>query len=283
MPLTEKSIEEKRIDAIEDQPTGEVVDAYALPWPEIEKKARQNAVVLITCGALEKHGPHLPAGTDTIQQFPIAREICRRLQRSGLPAIVGMHIPFGVAEMPDELIPGVMVSHITLLNVIEDILKGFHRHGFRRFAIFAGHWGSIDICSAASRKFASETGASILLVTGASAESDFFEKHSKSRWDVPGDEWHSGESETSRMLYLFPELCQMEKASAERAEDMRRIFKSGDHLEIAPLFFSQEFDLRTDGFYGDAAAATSETGEYLIETSINGVVKQILSVFSSNG
>ena len=40
-----------------------------LAWPDAEKAAEADKVVLLPLGSLEQHGPHLPLDTDTVTAF----------------------------------------------------------------------------------------------------------------------------------------------------------------------------------------------------------------------
>ena len=44
-----------------------------MKWPEVNKAATENRVVIIPAGTLEDHGLHLPVDTDVV----IAEEVCR--------------------------------------------------------------------------------------------------------------------------------------------------------------------------------------------------------------
>ncbi len=69
-----------------------------LTQPEIAAQLRKNPFVILPCGSVEQHGPHLPAGTDTFAANVIAHEVAGRMDGLVLPAtpfgVTPMHMPF---------------------------------------------------------------------------------------------------------------------------------------------------------------------------------------------
>ena len=68
-----------------------------LAWPEVGTRfeAHPTDVGLLPVGATEQHGPHLPAGTDTILATAIAEAVSGRTGATVLPAV-----PYGVQLRP---------------------------------------------------------------------------------------------------------------------------------------------------------------------------------------
>src|SRR5438552_2227992 len=46
-----------------------------LTQPEIASQLKKNPLVILPCGSVEQHGPHLPAGTDTLAANVIAHAV----------------------------------------------------------------------------------------------------------------------------------------------------------------------------------------------------------------
>lgn len=59
-----------------------------LTWTEIRELAEKDTVVLIPVGSTEQHGPHLPVGCDSIIATHISELACRKLNDSGVSAVV---------------------------------------------------------------------------------------------------------------------------------------------------------------------------------------------------
>ena len=81
-------------------------------------------------------------------------------------------------------------------------------------------------------------------------------------------ELHAGEGETSLMLYLYPELVNMEKA-VDFVPDVPRSYLSyAGFLRYSP-----------SGVWGEATKATAEKGRRMLEFSIDETVRVMYEVF----
>ena len=69
-----------------------------LTQPEIAAQLKKNPLVILPCGSVEQHGPHLPTGTDTLAANVIAHAVAERMDGLVLPAtplgVTPMHMPF---------------------------------------------------------------------------------------------------------------------------------------------------------------------------------------------
>src|SRR5262245_34392803 len=50
-----------------------------LTQPEIAAQFKRNPLVILPCGSIEQHGPHLPTGTDTLAANIIAHAVAERM------------------------------------------------------------------------------------------------------------------------------------------------------------------------------------------------------------
>ena len=51
-----------------------------LSWVDYRQRILgDGAIVLLPCGALEQHGPHLPLGTDALLSSAVALDVARQL------------------------------------------------------------------------------------------------------------------------------------------------------------------------------------------------------------
>ena len=69
-----------------------------LTQPEIAAQFKKNPLVILPCGSIEQHGPHLPTGTDTFAANVIGHAVAVRMDGLVLPAtpfgVTPMHMPF---------------------------------------------------------------------------------------------------------------------------------------------------------------------------------------------
>jgi creatinine amidohydrolase/Fe(II)-dependent formamide hydrolase-like protein len=58
-----------------------------LTWPEVAERLRAKPVVLVPCGAIGQHGPHLPLEVDALLATDIALGVAERAQGLVAPAL----------------------------------------------------------------------------------------------------------------------------------------------------------------------------------------------------
>ena len=109
----------------------------------IEKSA---GVCILPVGCLEKHGQHLPVGTDVIHVTEVARRAAERE-----PAVVFPTMYFGEKTGAGEFAGTVMFSAELRLKILEETCDEIARNGFKRILIFNGHGGNQSMISYFSR------------------------------------------------------------------------------------------------------------------------------------
>src|SRR5690606_17650696 len=120
----------------------------ALPemsWSEVEEILKDTRIVLIPCGTIEAHGPHLPLNSDNVQADYMCRLMAKKLAEDGIKAVTGPVMCFG--NNPEKLsFPGTIHFNPGLVQTImEEICLNLYHHGFDRFAFVMGHGGNAAI------------------------------------------------------------------------------------------------------------------------------------------
>ncbi len=236
-------------------------DWTAIHWPEIGAAEPARWIAVLPLAATEQHGPHLPLGTDMM----IAQAYLGRV-RERLPAALP------VTFLPVQGI-GISTEHIdfpgTLSLPPEAALKswialgaGVARAGVRKLVMVTSHGGNSAGMSLAAQELRAHHG--LVVVTT-----------SWSRFGAPQGLFseqelhhgvHGGAIETSIMLARFAEHVRIDKianfhpASIAMEQQYRRLSAT----RPAP-FAWQSQDLHPSGAVGDAAQASAEKGERLIE------------------
>lgn len=167
-------------------------------------------VVVLGIASTEPHGSHLPYGTDFFQcDGQCRRAVTRANERGGR---VLMYPTLAIANNVNfKAFPFACRIRVrTLMNVLLDIFEALEEDGIRKIVLVNGHGGNTDTLHAVLREHmgrhrpeADRVGAFVCLagsfVSPEAARA--IEHHSD----------HAGENETSRMLYLRPDLVKTEK------------------------------------------------------------------------
>lgn len=110
--------------------------------PEIgvEMTAGSRSVVL-ACGAVEQHGPHLPLGVDSLHADRLALLVAERLEHT----LVAPTLRIGCS--PHHLaFPGTLsLSADTFRELYLDCCASLASHGFNRILVFSGHIGNYPV------------------------------------------------------------------------------------------------------------------------------------------
>ena len=232
------------------------------------------AIAILPLGAHEQHGPHLPFETDAI----IAE---------GISARVAADLP---PELDIELLPvehiGYSIEHmdvagtrtLTYSEAIErwiGIGADCARRGIRRFVMLNAHGGNAPLMTVV----ATELRVRHRMLAVATSWTRFGYPEGLVSDEERAYGIHGGFIETSVMRALRPDLVDMAKAQdfpnrqAAFARDFTHLRAYGPHA-----FGWTMHDLSPDGVAGNAAAATAEAGEAMIQHAAQGFIALLRDV-----
>ncbi|MCG3751103.1 creatininase family protein [Amycolatopsis sp. Poz14] len=185
-----------------------------LRWAEADRAVVRGvlseALVLVSIGATEQHGPHLPTGTDGF----LAAAVCERAAelaapRAGRALLLAPTIPYGASDHHLPFNGTLSLSPQTLLHVLDDLARSIAVQGGRRLVIVNGHGGNVGVCHAFAGAASTRHGLAV-------AHTDYW-RVLEPEDIVPG---HAGEFETSMMMAVRGELVQ-EPAARELPATIR--------------------------------------------------------------
>lgn len=224
------------------------------------------AIAVLPLGATEQHGPHLPFGTDTI----IAEGVAARTKALLPPGL-------DVAFLPVEPV-GYSVEHMDIAGTRTLAFdEAIHRwigigeacleRGVRRFVMLNAHGGNSPLMTVVATEL--RVRHAMLAVATSWTRFGYPPEIVSPREKALGI--HGGLIETSVMLALRPDLVDMARAkdfpSAQEGfeRDFRHLRAYGPHA-----FGWKMADLTPDGVTGNAAAATAEAGEAILDHAARG-------------
>jgi len=226
--------------------------------------AKDRSLVVLTVGAIEQHGPHLPVGVDAIIGNAGLAEVSRHLSAE---AAVYFAPPIVYGKSNEHAgYPGtVSISARTLRRVMRTTIMTWHAWGFRQFALLNTHGGNSAVLVYSIRELQTELDIRLgMLRAPMTAEISELE----STWG-----FHAGEWETSLMLAIVPELVRLDRAVCHFPV---RLTDPGElRPENAPAIYSwMTRDIAPDGVMGDATAATAAKGARWWPESMRAVAAQ---------
>jgi creatinine amidohydrolase len=243
-----------------------------LTWREMRQAVTEQPVVLLPVGAVEDHGPHLPLNTDNV----IVEAICLEAAgRAPGEVLVMPPVAYGLDEHHMDFPGTISVDMENLLAYLADVAVSAPHHGFTHLLIVNGHGSNTAIADLVARKVVLETG----IVCGAMSPNAAVDPTlaeptlSQMRRSGPGGIGHAGEYETAMMLYLRPDLVQMDKAIQEIGQ-LKLAYFGWDHPEPSILAWQDWWSRMSEsGVCGDPTVATAEFGRLLFETTVENLVR----------
>jgi len=172
---------------------------------EVEEFLDRSDLVLIPVASLEQHADHLPIGTDFINGVERAKLIAQERDVLVAPILMAGQSPYHM-EFPGT----VTLKAETIIQVHLEAVESLIRHGFHRFIIMNAHGGNRAISTLLVDQINQTTSG--VAVSYGEAVRPFLAPAT-----VPPPtvlDRHGGTSETSRALYLMPDLVQLDKAEA---------------------------------------------------------------------
>ncbi|HZR57576.1 MAG TPA: creatininase family protein [Terriglobales bacterium] len=212
---------------------------------------------LLPFGILEKHGPHLPLGTDLLNVRYAALHAAEKEF-----AVVFPEYYFGqIFEARHE--PGTVAYSSRLqLELLQETTDEMARNGCKKVIIVNGHGGNESLLPYFAQTQLEKPHDYVVYVVGL-VESPPGGPAKKTTLDM-----HAGEGETSTMLISHPDLVHMDRAKNESGADQGRI--NLPDFVYTGIWWYARFP---NHYSGDGSAATREFGEYKMNAWIDAIVK----------
>lgn len=221
----------------------------------------ERTVAILPVGAVEQHGPHLPVRVDAaINAGIVARAV--ELMPADCAALVLPMMPFGKSD-EHLAFPGTLtLSHETLGRVWYELGESVHRAGIRKILFLNSHGGQPQLLEIVCRDLRVKLGMfAVTAMWPRLIDMDELFNVDENRHGI-----HGGQSETSVMLHLHPDLVDMNRAenfvplSVQIAQESEMLAPGG-----AASFGWQTQDLHPKGACGDATRATADLGGMTVE------------------
>jgi creatinine amidohydrolase len=221
-------------------------------WEELTAADFRSAIeqsrgtCLLPFGILEKHGAHLPLGTDLLDVRYAALHAAEQEY-----AIVFPEYYFGqIFEARHQ--PGTIAYSTHLqLELLQETTDEMARNGCKKVIIVNGHGGNENLLPFFAQTQLEKQHNYVVYVLGL-VEPPAGGPPKKTSVDM-----HGGESETSKMLISRPDLVHLDRANSESGADQTRL-KLPDTVYTAIWWYARF----PNHYSGDGSAATRERGEF---------------------
>ncbi len=236
-------------------------------WEELTAEDFRSAIqqsqgtCLLPFGILEKHGPHLPLGTDLLRVRHAALAAAQQEF-----AVVYPEYYFGqIFEARHE--PGTVAYSTHLqLELLQETTDEMARNGCKKIIIVNGHGGNEHLLPFFAQAQLEKPHDYVAYIFRTPERPAGVQR--KTTLDM-----HAGENETSDMLISRPDLVHLDRAGKESGADRARL-SLPDTLYTGIWWYARF----PEHYSGDGSVATRELGEFNMQAWIADIGKAIRAV-----
>jgi creatinine amidohydrolase len=237
----------------------------ASEWPKALAMSNQTCVLPI--GILEKHGPHVPIGSDLIQVREWAARATKQEYAVVFPDYFYGQInearhQYGTFALPERIV----------WDLLEATCDEIARNGFTKIVIINIHGGNPELIQYFIQTRLEKQRNYAVYFFEPNADSVYLKKmQALHKSDLQGDQ-HAGERETSTVLYLRPDLVKMDSANNESGANQKR-------LNIPNVYTAIWWYADYPNHYaGEGAKASMELGKLVNEHYINSFIAALKAI-----
>jgi creatinine amidohydrolase len=173
-------------------------------------------VCVIPLGVIEKHGPHLPVGTDMYE----SREIAFHAAQKEYAVVFPPYFAGQINEAKHQ--PGTIAYSSELLwKMLEETCNELARNGLKKIILFNGHGGNSSFLQYfCQSQLAKQVDYVVVLFRPGNDPVNGAEIKSLKKAKLDG---HAGEEETSMMYFMNPDYVDQEALKSQSGLDQNRL------------------------------------------------------------
>ena len=230
----------------------------------VEKSSK---TCILPIGVMEKHGPHLPIGTDLY----CAREYAIRAAEKEYTVVFPWYYFSQINEAKHQ--PGTIAYSPELIwKALQETLDELARNGFDKIIIVNGHGGNNASLNFFGMAQLSERRSYSLYLFQPSEDPEVSKKVEEMTQHDPYNA-HAGNEESSEMKAIQPELVHLDRADQQSGIDQERL-KNLQNVYTGIWWYAKF----PNHYGGIGTKANAKAGELLINSTVSQLVKMIQAV-----
>ncbi len=240
----------------------------SVKWEELTSADFRDAIAqaqgtcLLPFGILEKHGPHLPLGTDLLDVRYAALHAAEQNY-----AVVFPEYYFGQIFEAKHEAGTIAYSAELQLKLLQETTDEMARNGCKKIIIVNGHGGNENLLPYFAQSQLDKPHDYVVYVQWGREEP----KGGPEKKDHV--DMHAGETETSTMMIARPDLVHQERAASESGADQKRVNLPDD--VYTGIWWYARFP---NHYSGEGALATKELGTFEMNVwiaAIDGAIRAV--------
>lgn len=233
----------------------------------IKALEKSSKTCIIPVGVMEKHGPHLPLGTDLF----LSREYALQAASKEYVVVFPWYYFSQINEAKHQ--PGtISYSPELIWKILQETLDELNRNGFEKIIIVNGHGGNNAFLNFFGMAQLSERRNYSLYWFRPEGSSSVNEKAKSLTQNDPYDA-HAGNSETSEMMAVQPTLVHQDRAGLQSGKDLER-------MKNLPFVYTGIWWYASypNHYGGDGSKSNAEAGKLYINETVGQLVEMIKAV-----
>ena len=227
-------------------------------------------VCLLPIGVLEKHGNHLPVGTDMM----IGQAVCKQAALTEKAVVFPYYFLGQIAEARHY--PGcIAASHRLIMDALLEMCDEISRNGFKKIIISSSHGGNnsfLPFFLQEMPRLKRSYNAYTFFIADLKEEQNKIIKNYVKTKDLG---FHAGLTETALIMHLRPDLVNMSAQNPKEGESLGRL----ENLRKLGVFtgfnWYAEYPYH---FAGDPSPATPELGKIIFDMQCENLAQIIKEV-----
>lgn len=216
---------------------------------------KSGGTCMIALGILEKHGPHLPLGTDMID----SREVALRAAAKEYTLVFPPYYVGQIFEAKHQ--PGTIAySQPLMWQFLQETCDELARNGIKKIILVNGHGGNTSFLQYFGQAQLAARKDYAVYLFQPSPDPMVAEKIKKLRKTDFGG--HADENETATMLSHRPELVHLDQAKTQSGADQNRL--SELHNAYTGIWWYARYP---NHYAGDGSTASRELGELILDST----------------
>lgn len=242
-----------------------------LTAPDFVKAVEKSSgVCLLPMGILEKHGPHLPLGTDIFESRKVATTAAELEYSIVFPTyFVGQinearHQPGTISYSPE-----------LIWKMLQETCEELSRNGLKKIIIVNGHGGNNDFLRYFCMSQLHSQKDYVLVFFQPNDTPEVAKKIESLRQTKTGG--HADEKETSMMRFIRPDLVKTEMAGTQSGLNQKRL--ADVPFQYSGIWWYAQYP---NHYAGDATKSSVELGKVVVESQAEQLAQLIKTLKSSN-
>jgi creatinine amidohydrolase len=236
-----------------------------------EVGAARPHTAILPFAVVERHGSHLPVGTDWIIVDAIARHVAESM---GEGCYLLPTMPYGTSAGHVGSAGTLSLAPLTMIHVVRDLVEGLMAQGIRRVAVINTHGGAGESTVRPLGNYIVKTAVRQLNYDHADLKAIWVQPFTVAKqrllelWPSAGEDIHAGVVETSLLLHLRAD--GVKGTGEDFVPDL-----SKEYLDYLPFA-----EISPIGVWGHPSLASAEMGEIALAAAVDATVAYIGDSFT---